>query len=117
MSDERRSAHRYAVWFPMRIETGGDAILSISRDISESGVLVVAAARPEVGATVEVTLALPNDEAGERVVAGRIVRVAENEDDQDGLWRYRVAVCFDENIPALEPLLEQVERDSQLPQP
>ncbi|MEM6957219.1 MAG: PilZ domain-containing protein [Myxococcota bacterium] len=115
MSDERRSSERYVLWFPMRIETEGDVILSISRDISDGGVLVVAAAEPHIGASVNVTLEIPGDEAGERTVKGKIVRVEANEADEQGLWRHRVAVAFDEVIPELDPILQSAERISHVP--
>ena len=111
--DERRRASRYALWFPMRIEEGGDVILGISRDISELGVAFVAAAAPDVGAKVRVKLMLPGDE--ERTILGAIVRVEPNEKDQEGLWQHRVAVAFDEQVKALEPVLEEVARSSQPP--
>ncbi|HJL05080.1 MAG TPA: PilZ domain-containing protein [Polyangiaceae bacterium LLY-WYZ-15_(1-7)] len=113
--EERRRAPRFAIWFPMQIANGGEVIIGISRDVSEVGVRLVAAAAPEAGATVEVTLSLPGDEAGERTLSGTIVRVRENAADSEGLWKHEVAVAFDERVEALEPLLEEVARSSQPP--
>lgn len=115
MNEERRKAPRFALWFPMKLSSEGDVILGITRDVSEVGVLLVSAAEPKEGATVELTLTFPNDEQGERVVKGKIVRVKENEQDQEGLWRFRVAVEFDERVEQLEPFLEDLSRTSQPP--
>lgn len=111
---DKRRATRFAIWFPMRIETHGDVIMGISRDVSEVGVALVAAAEPRSGAKVNVTLRLPTEDS-ERVVEGTIVRVSQNEADTEGLWRYKVAVAFDEAIPQLEPVLEEVARATQPP--
>lgn len=115
MTEERRKADRFALWFPMKLSSEGDVILGITRDVSEVGVLLVSAAEPKEGATVELTLSFPNDDEAERVVKGKIVRVQENEQDSDGLWRFRVAVEFDERVEELEPFLEELSRTSQPP--
>ncbi|MCB9602978.1 MAG: PilZ domain-containing protein [Sandaracinus sp.] len=113
MSDERRRAPRFALWFPMQIASDGEVILAISRDVSEVGVAVVAAAAPTVGAKVEVTMQLPGDTA--RTIEGTIVRVDPNPADPEGLWRHRVAVELAERVDGLESVLEEVSRISQPP--
>jgi molecular chaperone DnaK (HSP70) len=120
VSDEQVSdtqkprATRYAVWFPIRMEADGDVVLSITRDVSASGVLVVAAAELKVGSSVEVTLAVPNDDK-ERVIQGTIVRVEPNDADAEGLWRHKVAVAFIEKVEQLDDVLEELERTSMVP--
>ena len=115
MSDELTPrATRYAVWFPIRMAADGDVVLSITRDVSASGVLVVAAAELKVGSNVEVTLAVPN-EGRERIIQGTIVRVEPNEADADGLWRHKVAVAFSEKVEQLDGVLEELQRTSQVP--
>jgi hypothetical protein len=113
MADERRRAPRFALWFPMQIARDGEVILAISRDVSEVGVLLVAAAAPTVGAKVTLTMQLPGDTA--RTVEGTIVRVDPNTADLEGLWRHRVAVELVERVDGLEPLLEEVSRTSHPP--
>jgi hypothetical protein len=113
--DDKRAAKRYALWFPMQMATEGDVIMGISRNLSEAGVMMVAAAEPEVGAVVTMTIVIPNDEAGEREIRGTIVRVEPNVADQEGLWRHRVAVAFEDRIEGLEPLLDEVSRQSHPP--
>ena len=117
MSEDKRRATRFAIWFPMQMDTSGDIIMGISRDLSEVGVLMVAAAKPEVGAKVSMTIAIPGHEDEGRQVTGTIVRVADNDADQEGLWRHKVAVEFDERLDQLEPLLEEVSRQSVPPAP
>ena len=108
--DERRKASRFGVWFPIQISDDGGMIIAISRDISSVGIAAVAAAKPEVGSQVTVTLNLPNED--EREIKGKIVRVDVNDADPDGLWRHRVAVAFEEELKELEPVLEDLERTS-----
>ena len=96
----------------MQVDSSGDVILAVTRDVSAVGVSMVAAAEPDVGSSATVTLQLPNDE--KRELTGTIVRVEPNETDGDGLWRYRVAVAFEEEVEALGPVLERVSADPKL---
>ena len=101
MGDERRQARRYALWIPVQVQAGDDVqMLAVSKNISWGGVLVIAGASLEAGERVHMTLQVPGEDA--RELAGEIIRVEPNEEDPDGLWRYRLAVRFDE--PAFERL-------------
>jgi hypothetical protein len=113
--DEKRRAPRHTVWFPMQLSTGGDVIMAISRNMSEVGVMMVTAASLDVGSPVTLNVALPNDAEGARELVGKIVRVEENEDDREGLWRHKVAVDFDARVNGLNEVLENVERSSHPP--
>jgi hypothetical protein len=113
--EDRRGAQRFTIWFPLQISGEGEVIIGISRDISATGVMMVAAAEPVIGERVVVMLRLPGDELPEREMIGTIVRVEDNEEDSEGLWRHRVAVSFTEAIDDLEPLLADVSRSSQVP--
>lgn len=115
MSEERREAKRHALWVPIQVEAGSDVnMLAVSRNISLSGVLVIVGAKLDEGARVTLTIAVPTENE-ERELAGEIVRVEVNEEDPDGLWRYRLAIRFDEPVPDLEPVLERLEE--RLPPP
>lgn len=109
MSDEeRRAKKRYVLWIPIQVESGPEVqMLAVSRNISLSGVLVIAGAKLGVGETVTLKLQVPNAE--ERSVSGEIVRVETNEEDPEGLWRYRLAVRFAEEVPELEEAFEALE--------
>jgi len=115
MTDDKRKAPRHAIWFPMKMDTGGDVIMGISRYLSEVGVMMVAAAQPEPGAKVTMTISIPGDDEGERLVKGTIVRVDDNEADTGGLWKHKVAIEFDERLEELDDLLEEVARQSRPP--
>ena len=115
MTDEKRKAPRHAIWFPMKMDTAGDVIMGISRNLSEVGVMMVAAAEPEPGAKVTMTMTIPGDEPSERQVTGTIVRVSDNDADSEGLWKHKVAVAFDERLEELDGLLEEVARQSTPP--
>ena len=106
--DERRQARRYALWIPVQVQAGTDVqMLAVSKNISWSGVLVIAGADLEPGERVTMTLQVPGEDA--RELSGAIIRVEPNEEDPDGLWRYRLAVRFDENVEDLEPAFERLE--------
>lgn len=112
MSEERRAAKRYVLWIPVQVENGPDVrMLAVSRNISWSGALMIAGASLEIGEKVSLTLQMPGS-ADERKLDGEIVRVEENEEDPDGLWRYRIAVRFEEPVADLEPAFEQLEAKS-----
>lgn len=107
--DERRTAGRYEVWFPM--ELSGETIhgpIAVSRDLSEKGILVASTDKPEVGADVKVTFRLPGKDKTQYTVEGVIVRVERNREDPKGLWRYQIAVQFDEPRPEFESTLERL---------
>ena len=108
MGDERRQARRYALWIPVQVQAGDDVqMLAVSKNISWGGVLVIAGASLEAGERVHMTLQVPGEDA--RELAVEIIRVEPNEEDPDGLWRYRLAVRFDETVSDLEPAFERLE--------
>lgn len=112
MTEERRVAKRYVLWIPVQLTNGPELqMLAVSRNISWSGALMIAGASLERGERVQLTLQLPGS-AEERKLEGEIVRVEDNDDDPDGLWRYRIAVKFSEPVPDLEPAFEQLEAKS-----
>ncbi|MBI4702438.1 MAG: PilZ domain-containing protein [Deltaproteobacteria bacterium] len=107
--DERRTAKRYPIWFPMSVDS--DPLqdgLAVSQNISKSGLLMATAAKLEVGATVTVTFQLTRRDPVQRRIEGRIVRIQANAEDPEGLWPSFVAVAFDEAAPEIEPLLEEL---------
>jgi hypothetical protein len=109
MTDERRVARRYVLWLPVQVEAGTETrMLAVSRNISWSGALMIAGANLSVGERVSLTLQMPGV-AEDRQLTGEIVRVEPNEEDPDGLWRFRLAVRFDEPVEDLEPAFEKLE--------
>lgn len=107
MDDERRVAKRHGLWIPVQLSSGPDIqMLAVSKNISWSGALVVAGADLEVGSRVTLTLQVPGED--DRQLDGEIVRVEVNEEDPDGLWRFRLAIHFDQAVPELEPAFERL---------
>ncbi|MFK7989455.1 MAG: PilZ domain-containing protein [Sandaracinaceae bacterium] len=107
--DERRRAKRYTLWVPIQMEQGPDVqVLAVSRNISGTGVLVIAGAKLEVGAKLSLTLSVPSED--DRALTGTIVRVEPNEEDPEGLWRHRLAIQFDTPVPELEAAFERLEK-------
>lgn len=103
--DERRANERYRVWFPMTVVTaGGEEGTAITYDVSATGVLMACPGKLEVGASV--TLRFRIDDKDERSFQAKIVRVEEQEED-DGLWRFRMAASFEEEQPDLESILQR----------
>jgi hypothetical protein len=100
---ERRERDRYRIWFPVVVrshdERGGDAV---SYDASDQGLMLLAPFTLEVGEAVRVSLDLAPGETEPRVVTGKVVRTSGNDDDPEGLWPFRLAIEFDEEIADIE---------------
>jgi len=105
MSDHR-NARRYDVWFPLEIEAEtSDPQIAVSKDVSKKGILVATPSKVAVGADVRVTFKLPGLVPIEHELEGVIVRVDRNEGDPRTMWRYQVAIQFDDAMPGLETAL------------
>lgn len=108
---ERRASERYRIWFPMTVVTdGGEEGTAITYDASASGVSMACPGRLEVGQHVELRFRVEHDEP-ERAIGARVLRVDENPEEH-GLWRYRMAVQFDEAQPELEGVLESASAEN-----
>lgn len=113
MSEDRRAARRYVLWIPVQVDADdASKLVGVSRNASWSGILVMTGAKVKVGARVQLTFKVPDPltgQAAERQVAGEIIRVQPNEADPDGLWRYELAVRFDQEVPDLAGAFEELE--------
>ena len=103
MGDDRRGHTRYVIWFPVHLDAGelGERV-TLSRNLSQKGVLLASAEGFSIGAAVTVQFEGPFDEES-RTLEGTIVRATEGEDDR---FPYRIAVEFDDRVPDLEAALE-----------
>ena len=113
MSDEQRQSERARVWLPLRLKSDADDTPAVTYDTSERGAMILAPRSFPVGTKVSVTFELPfsgggsggRSEGGEpptiHTATGLVVRAEPNVDDPNGLWPHRVAVTFDEPVPAL----------------
>jgi len=79
----------------------GDQV-TLSRNLSQKGVLLASNEGFSTGAAVTVTFEGPFDETS-RTLEGTVVRTTEGEDDR---FPFRIAVEFDEPVPELEAALE-----------
>jgi hypothetical protein len=101
---ERREHRRSRFWLPVKVD-GLPAGFAVSHDASDNGLLLVCAATLDIGAAVRLTLRVPPGGSVEVSVSAKVVRVAANDEDPDGIWPYKMAVRFDEPVDKLEAYL------------
>lgn len=107
MTQNRRNAHRYEVWFPLDVQSErSERTVAITQDVSGKGMLVATPSKLSVGSEVRVKFKLPGPVEIEHELEGVIVRVEKNDYDRRELWRYRVAIEFDDPRPELETVLK-----------
>lgn len=87
------------------VTDGGDEGTAITYDVSAAGLLMASPGRLEVGSRVELRFRVSADEGQDRSIRARVVRLEPREAGDDGPWRYRMAVQFDEPHPELEGAL------------
>jgi hypothetical protein len=81
-------------------------------DISVTGALFLTRTAYEPDEEIDVVLVLGEEhEPSELAVHAKTVRVEEVEEDRRDVWRYRVAVSFDEDLLDRKPLIEQLAAD------
>lgn len=78
--------------------------LAITRDVSERGILIATSERGAIGSDVHVRCKLPDGQEVE--VEGVIVRQETSAEDPRGMWRYQIAVEFDQPVPELASALD-----------
>ena len=102
---QRREHTRHRLWFPVKLESGGQARMAMTHNIGAGGMLMVLGTDLNVGETVRVTLRIPPGDA-ERVLQGTVSRIEPNAEDPEGAWPMRVAVVFENVDPELVPVLQ-----------
>ncbi len=110
MDDEkdRRIYHRYKLWIPARLEgETGPTQLAVGHDMSQKGSLLVTSKQLQVGERVRLFVRIPPDADDELQFEARVLRIAANDADPNGLWPFRVALEFDQAVPELEKALRQ----------
>lgn len=91
--DDRRGTPRTPAVLPVAIESDvRGARHGVTRDLSAKGLLVVTPTRFAKGDRIKIRM---ND----LDVMGRVTRVDENPISSPELWRYRVGVALDEELP------------------
>ena len=101
--DDRRTHHRYAIWFPVTVTRHDDkAVWSICRDASAGGVLISAVAPLDVGEKVTLSFRLGIHEPEHKIDA-RVIRNIDNDDELLLAFPFRLALEFverDDTLPA-----------------
>jgi PilZ domain len=103
---QRREYSRYRLWFPVKLEAGGEAAMAMNHNIGAGGMMMVLGKDLAVGEAVTVTFQLPPGDV-EIQVKGSVLRIEPNSEDPEGAWPLRVAVAFEDVDPELVPLLEE----------
>ncbi len=98
--DNRRAADRLAVYMGAEITTPEGKVRSaITQDASATGLLLLTRARLELGAKLSIRVFVPGDEDKSEVVEGHVVRKDALDINESSLWREKVAVHFDKELP------------------
>ena len=98
--ENRRIGERYLACFPASL-TRSDAKqrLSLIRDLSESGaLLLIATTKIVVGEELSLDLYIADDASLFRTTRAKVVRVEELTAEEKGLWLRKIAVQFDEPL-------------------
>jgi hypothetical protein len=104
---EKRSYSRYALWFPVTIESDASQVWAVCNDVSAKGILISGSQPLKVGDTVTVAFRV-SQESPERRLIGRIVRVEPRDDDPRTVWAHRMAIEFVEADATLQSAFEPV---------
>lgn len=113
MSEEenRRQADRHLAYIGAELETPeGRVRSSITRDASETGLLLLTRARLQVGQAVRVRVHLPNTDGSTSLVevTGSVVRREALPLADNDLWHEKVAIVLDEPNPELARRVHEV---------
>lgn len=95
---ERRREERQLACYPADVRAGDAEVLAVIRDISVTGALLFTQEQQEPGK--QLLLALHKSEDAQEAVPVRARVVRSKRRESGGLWRYSVAVAFEEPIEA-----------------
>ena len=102
---EKRSHSRYALWFPVTIDSSSRQVWAVCKDVSAGGILISGSTGLKIGDVVSIAFRVaPNDP--ERKISGRIVRVDPPDDDPRAVWPHRMAIEFTEPDAMLQSFFE-----------
>ncbi|MBL8683525.1 MAG: PilZ domain-containing protein [Myxococcales bacterium] len=98
--DNRRAADRHTVYMGAEITTPEGKVRSaITQDASATGLLLLTRAKIEIGAKISIRVYVPGEDDKSEVVEGTVVRKHALDASESSLWREKVAVHFDTNLP------------------
>ena len=108
---DRRAHPRRVVCVAAHLETSGrvEPHFALVRDVSVTGALLLTRTRPKVGEVVDLQLILELPGfPDELTVRSKIIRVQDQEEGQRDVWRYRVALAFEDDLEPHEELIEEL---------
>jgi PilZ domain len=105
--EEKRSYSRYALWFPVTVDSASRQVWAVCNDVSASGILISGSTQLNVGDDVTVSFRVSPD-GPERRLSGRIVRVEPRDDDPRAVWPHRMAIEFVEPDATLQSMFAPV---------
>mgnify|MGYP002626490222 CR=1 FL=1 len=113
--EDRRRHSRKLVCVAAQLEADGDDTPhpALLRDISVTGALFLTRVAYDVDEVLDVVIVLDRppedvDAPSEVVARARVLRMADLEVGRRDVWRYRVAVTFEEDISEHRELLESL---------
>ena len=104
---DKRQHGRYNVWFPVTLDVAGAQVWAVCHDASSSGILVFCSSALALASEVAVRFRVVPEEAEERTIRGRVVRLESLEHQPREVWTHRMAIEFFEPIPELEGVLRR----------
>jgi serine/threonine-protein kinase len=110
----RRGRPRHRLWLPVYSDAFAGGV-GITHDVSDNGMLLLTRALHSVGDSLELRFTVPPGEGEVYTARAHVVRVGQNPDDPQGIWRHTAAVTFQQPYTQLEPLLAALARDLRLP--
>ena len=101
-STERRRATRHQAYLAAEVVVeSGSARIAITKDISDSGLLLLTRASLTEGQPVILRIYRPNEDDLPLALSGRVVRREQLSRQELGTWREKVAFAFDKPQPEL----------------
>ena len=105
MTDDRRGTPRYPAALAGEIETeAGRASVSITRDLSTTGLLVLSRSELVIGAPVKIKMMFRGNEL---MLHGKVVRREDVDPEIGTFWRFKVALAV-EPSPIFDDLMAEL---------
>lgn len=104
---EKRSFSRYALWFPVTVDSASRQVWAVCNDVSAGGILISGSSQLNIGDVVTVSFRV-SPEGPEKKLPGRIVRVEPRDEDPRTVWPHRMAIEFTEVDATLQSLFAPV---------
>jgi len=121
-SKERRRGSRHSAYLAAEVVVeSGTARIAITKDVSDSGLLLLTRAALTEGQLVKLRIYRPGEEDRPLELSGRVVRREPLSRQELGTWREKVAFAFDhpqaELAAEFAALVEKQSVDSTIPPP